>query len=53
MAYRMVYLSHAAPHRPRSIPVAGRSAQEATQLAERVASVAGWILLTVVARRRA
>ena len=47
MTYRMVYLSPAAPNRPRSLPVAGRTAEEAVRLAERLAQIGGWLLLTV------
>lgn len=50
MRYRMTYLRPHDPHRPRSIAVAGRTAREAAQLAERVARLAGWILLTVTTR---
>ena len=47
MTFRMVYLSRHRPNRPQSIPVAARTAAEATLVAETVARLCNWYLLTV------
>lgn len=50
--FRMVYLTPTAPNRPHGLPIAAPSAREATQIAETVARIAGWVLLTVTNERR-
>ena len=52
MTFRMIYLTRHRPNRPQSIPVAARSAAEATQRAELVARLSGWYLLTVKPEQR-
>lgn len=46
-SYRMIYLTTHRPNRPQSIPVAARTAAEATRRAELVARLCNWYLLTV------
>ena len=51
VTYRMIYLTRHRPNRPQSIPVAAASAAEATRVAETVARLCSWYLLTVTNRR--
>ncbi len=46
LRYRMVYI-HAAITRPHTLPLVAPDAHAATRLAETIAAIPGWTLLTV------
>ncbi len=52
LRYRMVYLVAHDPNRPHTLPLMAPSAEQATRMAETIAAIPGWTLLTVKAESR-